>query len=222
MRAPALPALAASAISRLVMAETAPPGEPLPLDALLTRIRACTYCSAHLPQGPRPVVQAGEAARVLVIGQAPGSKVHASGRAWDDDSGDRLRDWTGLSSALFYDPQVVAHMPSGFCYPGKAEGGDRPPRSECAPRWHAPLRAALPSVRLTLLVGLHAQKLHLPRGFAPNMTAAVRRWADAPGDLFPLPHPAWRSRLWMARHPWFSEEVLPALRARLAAALSAD
>lgn len=188
---------------------------PSTLETLLTDIRACRLCEAALPHGPRPVVQAGEEARILVIGQAPGSKVHASGRAWDDDSGDRLRDWTGLSAEEFYDPRRIAHMPSGFCYPGKGNGGDLPPRPECAPRWHGPLRAALPNVRLTLLVGQYAQKLYLPRGFAPNLTETVQRWRETPEGLFPLPHPAWRSRLWMARNPWFEADVLPDLRDRV-------
>ncbi|MCJ2183101.1 uracil-DNA glycosylase family protein [Novosphingobium sp. 1949] len=191
------------------------------LDGLLRAIRACRVCAEALGHEPRPVVQAGQAARILVIGQAPGSRVHASGRAWDDDSGDRLRAWTGLDAALFYDPDRVAHMPSGFCYPGKARGGDKPPRPECAPLWHEPLRARLPQVRLTLLVGLHAHRRYLPRGFARTLTQGVLRWREAPDGLFPLPHPAWRSRLWMARNPWFDAEALPALRARVRAALEA-
>jgi len=162
-------------------------------------------------------VAASPTARLLIIGQAPGSKVHASGIGWDDDSGDRLRGWLGLNRMAFYDTDVVAQMPSGFCYPGKGQGGDLPPRPECAPRWHDRLLSKLPHVSLTLLVGLHAQKRYLPRGFAPNMTEAVHRWQDAPSGLFPLPHPAWRSRLWMARNPWFEAEVLPDLRARIEA-----
>lgn len=189
------------------------------LDDLLRAIRGCRLCADRLPHGPRPVVQAAAGARVLVIGQAPGSRVHASGRAWDDASGDRLRDWTGLDAGRFHDPGQVAHMPSGFCYPGKGKGGDLPPRPECAPRWHAPLLEALPALRLTLLVGQYAQKRYLPRGFAPDLTTAVQRWRDAPAGLFPLPHPAWRSRLWMARNPWFEAEVIPDLRQRIRAAL---
>lgn len=189
------------------------------LEALLRDIRACRVCADFLPHEPRPVVQAGSGARVLIIGQAPGSRVHASGKAWDDDSGERLRDWTGLSRGEFYDPDKVAHMPSGFCYPGKASGGDLPPRPECAPLWHAPLRGHLPQVRLTLLVGQYAQKLYLPRGFARNLTEAVHQWQDAPEGLLPLPHPAWRSRLWMAKNPWFEAEVLPELRRRVLLAL---
>lgn len=191
-----------------------------PLEALLASIRACRACEAELGHDARPVVQAGAHARILVIGQAPGSRVHASGKAWDDDSGDRLRAWTGLSSGDFYDPQRVAHMPSGFCYPGKGKGGDKPPRPECAPLWHDALRARLPDIRLTLLVGLHAQKRYLPRSFAANLTEAVSRWRDAPSGVLPLPHPAWRSRLWMARHPWFEAELLPVLRQRVSAALA--
>ncbi len=194
---------------------------PPALDNLLRDIRACRACTALLPHEPRPVVQAAPGARVLVIGQAPGSKVHASGKAWDDDSGDRLRDWTGLSREEFYDPDLIAHMPTGFCYPGKGNGGDLPPRPECAPRWHEAMRGELPEVRLTLLVGQYAQKLYLPRGFAPNLTEAVRRWRDAPEALIPLPHPAWRSRIWMAKNPWFEAEVLPELRSRVREAIVA-
>jgi uracil-DNA glycosylase len=191
--------------------------QPDPLDALLAEIRACRACAGVLGHEPRPFVGASGSARLLIIGQAPGSKVHASGIGWDDESGDRLRDWLGVDKATFYDTTRIAQMPSGFCYPGKGDGGDLPPRPECAPRWHARLLAQLPRVELTLLVGMHAQKRYLPRGFAPNMTEAVRRWREAPSGLFPLPHPAWRSRLWMARNPWFAEEVLPELRARVAA-----
>lgn len=189
------------------------------LAGLLDEIRACRVCADALPHGPRPIVQAGRQARILIIGQAPGSKVHASGMPWDDDSGDRLRDWTGLDRDTFYDPAKVAQMPSGFCYPGKGMGGDLPPRRECAPLWHDRLRAELPDIRLTLLAGQYAQARYLPRTLRPSMTEAVRRHAEAPAGLFPLPHPAWRSRLWMARNPWFEAEVLPVLRRRVVQAL---
>lgn len=189
------------------------------LAELLAEIRACRVCAEVLSHGPRPIVQAGSGARILIIGQAPGSKVHASGVPWDDDSGDRLRDWTGLDRRAFYDPEQVAQMPSGFCYPGKGIGGDLPPRRECAPLWHDRLRAELPSIRLTLLVGQYAQARYLPRALRPSMSEAVRRHAEAPDGLFPLPHPAWRSRLWMARNPWFEVEVLPALKRRVVQAL---
>ena len=191
-----------------------------PLGPLLTQIRACEVCAAALPHGARPIVQAGPGARVLIIGQAPGSKVHASGVPWDDDSGDRLRAWTGLSREAFYDPQQVALMPMGFCYPGKGDGGDLPPRPECAPLWHAPLLAALPRIGLTLLVGQYAQGAYLPKALRPSMTEAVRRHAQMPAGQFPLPHPAWRSRLWMGKNPWFEAEVLPVLREKVTAALA--
>lgn len=186
------------------------------LDDLLTQIRACRACAGSLGHEPRPFVAASATARLIIIGQAPGSKVHASGIGWDDDSGDRLRGWLGLDRDRFYDIGRVAQMPTGFCYPGKGDGGDLPPRPECAPLWHDRVLARLPARELTLLVGAYAQKRYLPRGFAPNMTEAVRRWRDAPPGLFPLPHPAWRSRLWMARNPWFEAQVLPALRRRVA------
>jgi uracil-DNA glycosylase len=194
------------------------------LTALLQAVRACRVCEAALGFTPRPVVQAGADARLLIIGQAPGSRVHASGVAWDDVSGDRLRDWLGLGRDRFYDPDTVALVPMGLCYPGKVPrerggGGDLPPRPECAPLWHAPLLAAMPGIRLTLLVGHYAQTAYLPRAPRQNMTETVRRHAAAPDGLFPLPHPAWRSRLWMAKHPWFEAEVLPALRHKVVKAI---
>ena len=189
------------------------------LASLLPEIRACRVCEAALGFAPRPIVQAGRGARVLIVGQAPGSKVHASGMPWDGDSGDRLRGWLGLERETFYDPERVGLVPMGFCYPGKGQGGDLPPRRECAPLWHARLLAEMPNIRLTLLVGQYAQAAYLPRALRPNLTEAVRRHAEAPPGLFPLPHPAWRSRLWMARHPWFEADVLPALRAQVRAAL---
>lgn len=193
---------------------------PKDLAALLADIRACRVCEAMLGFAPRPIVQAGRGARILIVGQAPGSKVHASGVPWDDDSGERLRGWLGIERTAFYDPDKVALVPMGLCYPGKGDGGDLPPRRECAPLWHAPLLAQMPNLKLTLLIGSYAQAAYLPRKFAPSMTEAVRRFAEAPVRLFPLPHPAWRSRLWMAKHTWFEAEVLPELRRRVAEALA--
>lgn len=193
---------------------------PEALPDLLREIAACRHCAGLLPHEPRPVVQAGRTGRRLIVGQAPGSKVHASGIPWDDDSGARLRGWLGIDDATFRDPARIAVMPMGFCYPGKASGGDLPPRRECAPLWHARLRAALPAVRLTLLVGNHAQAAYLPPALGKTMAERVRRHDEAPPGLFPLPHPAWRSRLWMADNPWFEAEVLPLLRARVVAALA--
>ncbi|QYJ08524.1 uracil-DNA glycosylase family protein [Qipengyuania flava] len=165
-----------------------------------------------MPHGVRPVVQFSPTARLLIIGQAPGSKVHESGVPWDDASGDRLREWTGLTKAQMYDPARVALVPMGFCYPGKASGGDKPPRPECAPRWHARVLDTLPADRLTLLVGTYAQAHYLPESRKLSLTERVRGYRDHLPRVLPLPHPAWRSAIWMRKNPWFEAEVLPALR----------
>jgi uracil-DNA glycosylase len=184
--------------------------------ALIEEVRACTVCAKSLAAGPRPIVQFGPASRIVIIGQAPGSRVHQSGMPWRDDSGDRLRQWTGLSVAEFYDPDKVALMPMGFCYPGKGKSGDLPPRRECAPLWHERILATLTDRRLTLLVGSYAQAHYTGTS---NMTEAVKEYgAHAPG-FFPLPHPAWRSAIWMKRNPWFETDVLPALRRAVRQAL---
>lgn len=187
------------------------------IEQLLADIRGCTLCAAHLPLGPRPIVQAAPGARILIVGQAPGSKVHDSGIPWADQSGDRLREWTGLDAATFYDPARVALLPMGFCYPGTANGADLPPRAECAPAWHGPLLAMLPDIRLTLLVGIHAQARYLPEAKKLSMTDAVRGFAAFGPRRMPLPHPSWRSTGWMRRNPWFEADVLPVLRARVSA-----
>ncbi len=157
---------------------------------------------------------------MLIIGQAPGSKVHASGVPWDDDSGDRLREWTGISRTSFYDPEQVAMLPMGFCYPGKASGGDLPPRPECAPLWHSRFLEQLPALRLTLLVGQYAQAHYTPKILRSNMTEAARNRGAMLPVYFPLPHPAWRSRLWMGKNQWFEADVLPELRVAIGTALS--
>lgn len=191
-------------------------GAPDPhTDALRARIAGCTVCAAHLPLGPRPVAQFSPTSRLLIIGQAPGTKVHLSGVPWDDDSGDRLRGWLGLDKQAFYDESKVALMPMGFCYPGKAKGGDAPPRPECAPQWHGLVLAILPVDRLTLLVGTYAQAAYLPDTKRLSMTERVRRFGEDP-RLIALPHPAWRSRLWMQQNLWFETAVLPRLRALVA------
>lgn len=183
--------------------------------SLHDEIRACTLCAAYLPSGPRPVVQFSPQARILIIGQAPGSKVHASGIPWDDDSGKRLREWTGLSPEAFYDPARVALVPMGFCYPGKGKSGDLPPRPECAPHWHDRILALLPPDRLTLLVGSYAQAHYLPDARRRPMTERIRDFAAYGPGTIPLPHPSWRSTIWMRRNPWFESELLPVLRARV-------
>lgn len=190
------------------------------LDLALAEIRRCDVCAAHLPHAPRPVVQAARGARVVIVGQAPGSKVHESGVPWRDQSGDRLREWTGLDESVFYDASRVALIPMGFCYPGTANGADLPPRPECAPLWHKRLLALLPTLQLTLLVGIHAQGYYLRKLAKPTMTETVRASADYGPAWFPLPHPSWRSTGWMRRNPWFEADILPALRRRVRSILA--
>jgi uracil-DNA glycosylase len=183
------------------------------LERLLGDVRACKFCEAVLPFGPRPVVQLASSAKVLIIGQAPGRKVHESGIPWNDASGERLRDWLGLDRPTFYDETRVAILPIGFCYPGAdATGGDRPPRPECAPRWHTRLLELLPDVQLTLLVGQYAQRYYLRPRTETSMTETVRNFSDYGPQFFPLPHPSWRSAIWMRKHGWFEEKVVPQLR----------
>ena len=188
-------------------------------EALQQEIAACRACEAHLPQGCRPVVTFSPTARLVIISQAPGTAVHASGVPWDDPSGDRLRAWTGLDAATMYDPARVAVVPMGFCYPGKGSGGDNPPRRECAPLWHPRILELLPPDRLTLLVGSYAQAHYLPEARSLSMTERVSRFAEFLPGFFPLPHPSWRSTIWMRKHPWFETEVLPALRREVSARL---
>ena len=186
------------------------------MSLLHDQIAACKVCEAHLPHGVRPVVQFSSDARILIIGQAPGSKVHASGIPWDDPSGDRLREWTGLSKPQFYDADKVALVPMGFCYPGKASGGDKPPRKECAPLWHNRILATLPKDRLTLLVGTFAQAYYLPAARKMSLTDRVQSYGQFMPSHWPLPHPAWRSTLWMRNNSWFETDVLPALKSQVA------
>lgn len=180
--------------------------------SLKADIAACRICAGKLAHDPRPVVTFSSTARLLIIGQAPGSKVHASGIPWDDPSGDRLREWTGLDKATMYDPAQVALVPMGFCYPGKGTSGDLPPRPECAPAWHDRVLAELPSDRLTLLVGNYAQAHYLPETRKVSLTERVRRYKEYLPATLPLPHPSWRSTLFMRKNPWFEATVLPALR----------
>ena len=190
------------------------------MQSLLAEARACTACAADLELGPRPVLQAGATARLLIISQAPGRAVHLSGIPWNDPSGDRLREWTGLDRGTFYDPGITALIPMGLCYPGRIPGGgDRPPCAECAPRWHPRLLAAMPDVRLTLLVGSYAQGRYLA-GDRRTLTARVADPTGLPPGIVALPHPSWRSTGWMTRNPWFETANLPALRARIAQALA--
>jgi len=190
------------------------------LDAVLAEARACTVCREHLPLGPRPVLAVHGASRIAVIGQAPGTRVHATGVPWDDDSGAHLQEWLGVDRATFMDATRFAILPMGFCYPGKKKGGDAAPRPECAPLWHAPILDAMPDLRLTLLIGGYAQARYLGKARKKTLTASVQGFAEYLPDRFPLPHPSWRSRIWMKKNPWFEAEVLPSLRERVAQALA--
>lgn len=191
--------------------------EQIPLTELLTNIRHCQICAEHLPLGPRPVVQAGRGAKLLIIGQAPGTRVHASGVPWDDPSGERLRQWLALDKPSFYDPDQVAIAPMGFCYPGKGKSGDLPPRKECAPQWHAALLQQLPEIKLTLLIGQYAQKYYLDDAYK-NLTERVGHWREQLADDAPiaLPHPSPRNRHWLQQNPWFEAELVPQLQDRVA------
>ncbi|HYD30073.1 MAG TPA: uracil-DNA glycosylase family protein [Azospirillaceae bacterium] len=183
---------------------------------LAARARACRLCEAHLPLGPRPTFRVSAAARLLIVGQAPGTKVHETGIPWNDASGDRLRQWLDLDRAAFYDESRVAILPSGFCYPGvDKNGGDKPPRPECAPTWHPLFRELLPQVELTLLVGSYAQAYYLGRRRKPTVTATVTAWREYLPAFLPTPHPSWRNTAWLRKHPWFEDDLLPVLRERV-------
>ena len=185
------------------------------LDDLLVAVRSCRACEAQLPLGPRPVLQAGVAATILIVGQAPGARVHASGIPWADRSGERLRSWMGIDTDRFYDRQRVAIVPMGLCYPGRATSGDRPPRRECAPLWLTSLLAQLPRIELTLLVGQYAQAHFLRRAGHSSVTTTMQNWRDHLPRVIPLPHPSPRNIAWFKANPWFDHELVPVLRQRI-------
>lgn len=190
------------------------------LARLLSDIRSCRLCADHLPLGPRPVLRASTTARVMIVGQAPGTRVHATGIPWNDRSGDRLRQWLAIDKGVFYDESRIAIAPMGLCYPGAGRnGGDAPPRPECAPLWHDRLRALLPNVELTILAGGYGQARYLGDRRGATMTETVARWRDHLPAFFPTPHPSWRNTGWLKRNPWFEAEAVPALRRRLHALL---
>ncbi|NOT41180.1 MAG: uracil-DNA glycosylase family protein [Alphaproteobacteria bacterium] len=190
--------------------------------ALLREIRACTICAAYLPHEPRPVLRAKAAARIVIAGQAPGTRVHASGMPFTDPSGDRLRDWMGVEKETFYDDTKIAIVPMGFCFPGlDAKGGDLPPRKECAPAWRTKVFAGLKNVELTLLVGLYAQAWHLADKREATLTDTVKAWRLYGPAFIPLPHPSWRNNAWVKKNPWFEEELLPHLKRRVSRILKA-
>jgi uracil-DNA glycosylase len=191
------------------------------LDRLVADIRACRLCidepvGRPLPHEPRPIVRASSTARICLIGQAPGTRVHASGMPFTDPSGDRLRDWMGVTSEEFYDEGKIAIVPMGFCFPGQdAKGGDLPPRRECAPRWHAELFALMPQVEFRLLIGQYAQSRYLGAARKANLTDTVAAWRDYMPGVLPLPHPSWRNNAWIRKNPWFEKDILPALRKKV-------
>jgi uracil-DNA glycosylase len=190
------------------------------LESLLAAVRACRTCEAHLPLGPRPVLSAAATARILIVGQAPGARVHRTGVPWDDPSGERLRDWMGVSADVFYDESRIAIIPMGYCYPGRGKGGDLPPRPECAQLWLEPLLAKLPMIELTLLIGLHAQRHFLGKRRKASLAETTRAWAQYCPPYIPLPHPSPRNTPWLQRNSGFEQHLLPELRRRIEALLA--
>ena len=189
---------------------------------LIAQVRSCTLCKANLPLQPRPIVQFSATSRLLIIGQAPGRISHHSGIAFDDKAGDRLAGWLGISGATLHDPARVAIVSMGLCYPGKARGGDKPPRPECAPTWHDRIFAEIPDDRVTVLVGAYAQSAYLPDWRRLSMRERILRWRETAPAVWPLPHPSWRSTLFMRDHPWFEDELLPRLRLAVTDAVGRD
>lgn len=185
------------------------------LSALLAEVRACRVCAAHLPLGPRPVLQIASGARVLIAGQAPGRRVHESGVPFEDASGQRLREWMGIAPEVFYDASRVAILPMGFCYPGSGRSGDLPPRPECAETWRERLLSRLPQLELTLVIGQYAHAYHLSAARRTSLTETVRAWREYGPALLPLPHPSPRNTPWLRANPWFERELVPALRRRI-------
>ncbi len=183
------------------------------LESLLKEIRACTVCEKHLPLGANPIVRAKKSAKLLIVGQAPGTKVHQTGIPWNDPSGDRLRDWLDMDRDTFYNEDYIAIVPMGFCYPGKGKSGDLPPREECAPLWHEKVLNQCSNVELVLLIGMYSQNYYLES--KSTLTETVRSWKEYGPLYFPLPHPSPRNRLWVKKNDWFEKEVVPILRKRV-------
>ena len=189
------------------------------LASLEKEIRACTLCTDHLPLGPRPVIQVSTSASILIVGQAPGSRVHETGVPFDDPSGDRLRDWLGIDKDVFYDKSKIALVPMGFCFPGTGKSGDLPPRPECADTWRVKLLEQLPNIKLTIVVGQYAQAWHLDKVNKENLTETVRAWKEYWPRAIPLPHPSPRNNIWLKKNSWFEGDVLPSLKKRIRALL---
>lgn len=187
--------------------------------SLVNEVKSCSICQDHLPLGPRPVLQFHPDAKILIVGQAPGRKVHESGVPFDDASGNRLREWLGITSDIFYDPKLVSILPMGFCYPGSKKSGDLPPRPECATAWRKPLLEKLHNVELTLLIGQYAQTYHFGKT-GKTLTDLVKSWDVYWPNVIPLPHPSPRNNIWLRKNPWFEVELLPNLKKRVASVLS--
>lgn len=185
------------------------------MQKLLKDIRLCSICKEHLPLGPNPVVSAQAKSKIIIIGQAPGTKVHASGIPWDDASGKQLRKWLNVSDEDFYDDSKFAIMPMGFCYPGKGKSGDLPPRPECAPQWHQVLLEKMPNTELVILIGMYAQNYYLKDKVKKTLTETVKSFQEYLPYYFPSPHPSPRNRFWLTKNPWFEQEVLPQLQKRV-------
>lgn len=196
------------------MTQTANHLDILDFDQLVQQVRACTLCKDVLPEGPRPVVQLSRSSRILVVGQAPGRKVHETGIPFNDPSGDRLRQWMGVDRGQFYNEEQVAILPMGFCFPGTGKSGDLPPRPECAETWREALLARLDKVELTLVIGQYAQAWHLPDS-RKSVTDNVKAWREYWPGLLPMPHPSPRNIRWLKSNPWFEQEVIPRLQARI-------
>ncbi len=192
------------------------------MKTLLREIVKCTVCAKSLPHGPRPVLAASGQSRIVIIGQAPGRKVHASGVPWQDQSGDTLRTWLGVDAETFYDTAKFALVPMGFCYPGSGKTGDLPPRPECAPLWHERLLAGMKDVQLVILIGQYSQARYLGDKAGATLTETVRAFREHLPRFLPLPHPSPRNRIWLKRNPWFETEVIPDLRTRVARLLHQD
>ena len=189
------------------------------MEPLLKEIRKCTVCANFLPNKPHPIVQASVQSKIVIIGQAPGQKVDNSGIPWDDQSGNELRRWLGVSKEQFYDNKLFALIPMGFCYPGKGVSGDLPPRPECAPLWHHQLFEMMNNRKLTLLIGQYAQKYYLQKGFSPTLTENVKNYKNYLPDFLPLVHPSPRNKIWQKKNLWFEAEIVPALQLIISASI---
>ncbi|WP_052598005.1 uracil-DNA glycosylase family protein [Aureispira sp. CCB-QB1] len=192
------------------------------MEKILKEIKECAVCKEYLDLGPNPVVVANPKSKILIVGQAPGKRVHESGIPWDDPSGVQLRKWMGVDESVFYDATRIAIVPMGFCYPGKGKTGDLPPRPECAPLWHQALLEQMPSVELTLLIGQYAQKYYLGNAKKKNLTETVKNYKAYLPTQIPLPHPSPRNRFWLSKNPWFQESVVPELQKRIRMHLDQD